>query len=64
MNVQNRSAVESLSVTLDKGEAEAIVLSKEKDALLLIDDSDGRRTARTSWLEDYRNGRHYSAGFT
>jgi len=41
-NVQNRFAVESLGLTLDKGEAEAIVLSKERDALLLIDDGDGR----------------------
>ena len=50
-NVQNRFAVESLSLTLDKGEAEAIVLSKEKDALLLIDDGDGRRTAELLGLK-------------
>lgn len=51
MNVQNRFAVESLSLTLDKGEAEATVLSKEKDALLLIDDGDGRRTAELLGLK-------------
>lgn len=40
--VGNKIAVESLSITLDKGEAEAIVLAREKDALLIIDDGDGR----------------------
>ena len=30
---------------LGKGEAEAIVLAKEKDALLIIDDRDGRGMA-------------------
>ncbi len=38
----NRLAVDSLSVHLGKGEAEAIILAKEKNALLLIDDKDGR----------------------
>jgi predicted nucleic acid-binding protein len=43
--VKNRMAVETLSLSLDKGEAEAIVLSKEKDSLLIIDDGAGRKTA-------------------
>lgn len=43
--VKNRMAVETLSLTLDKGEAEAIVLSKEKESLLIIDDGAGRKTA-------------------
>jgi len=42
-NVKNRIAVESLSIALDKGEAEAIVLAREKDGMLVIDDGDGRR---------------------
>lgn len=41
----NRLAVESLSVHLGKGEAEAIILAKEKNTLLLIDDKDGRTMA-------------------
>ena len=44
-NVMNKIAVESLSMTLDRGEAEAIVLAKEKDGLLIIDDGKGRRAA-------------------
>ncbi|CAD7767144.1 MAG: hypothetical protein DNFNHJIP_00551 [Candidatus Argoarchaeum ethanivorans] len=44
-DVVNKIAVESLSMTLDRGEAEAIVLAKEKDALLIIDDGEGRRAA-------------------
>ena len=43
--VKNRMAVETLSLSLDKGEAEAIVLSREKDSLLIIDDGAGRKTA-------------------
>jgi len=43
--VKNRMAVETLSLSLDKGEAEAIVLSKEKESLLIIDDGAGRKTA-------------------
>ncbi|NTV27866.1 MAG: DUF3368 domain-containing protein, partial [Methanothrix sp.] len=43
--VKNRMAVETLSLTLDKGEAEAIVLSREKESLLIIDDGAGRKTA-------------------
>lgn len=34
--VKNRMAVETLSLSLDAGEAEAIVLSKEMDALLMV----------------------------
>ncbi len=50
-NVENRVAVDALSISLDKGEAEAIVLSKEKAALLIIDDGDGRRTAELLGLK-------------
>lgn len=49
--VQNRMAVETLSLSLDIGEAEAIVLSKEMDALLIIDDGDGRKTAEQLGLK-------------
>lgn len=45
-DVGNRLAVDSLSVHLGKGEAEAIVLAKEKNVLLIIDDKDGREMAR------------------
>ncbi len=50
-NVGNKIAVESLSITLDRGEAEAILLAREKDALLIIDDGDGRRTAESLGLK-------------
>lgn len=50
-NVKSRIAVESLSITLGKGEAEAIVLAKERGALLIIDDGDGRRTAELLGLK-------------
>jgi uncharacterized protein len=43
--VKNKMAVETLSLSLDKGEAEAIVLSREKKSLLIIDDGAGRKTA-------------------
>jgi len=45
-DVKNAIAVESLSMYLDAGESEAIVLAKEKDCLLIIDDGDGRKTAK------------------
>ena len=38
-------AVESLSMYLGAGESEAIVLAKEKDCFLIIDDGDGRKAA-------------------
>lgn len=42
---ENRIAVDSLSMSLGKGEAEAIILAKEKNTLLIIDDKDGRTMA-------------------
>ncbi len=42
---ENRIAVDSLSMHLGKGEAEAITLAKEKNTLLIIDDKDGRTMA-------------------
>lgn len=42
---ENRIAVDSISMHLGKGEAEAIVLAKEKNTLLIIDDKDGRTMA-------------------
>ena len=44
--VKNMVAVEALCISLDRGEAEAIVLSKEKNAFLIIDDGEGRRMAQ------------------
>lgn len=45
VKAENRLAIDSLSVHLGKGEAEAIILAKEKNALLIIDDKDGRTMA-------------------
>jgi len=49
--VINSLAVDALCISLDKGEAEAIVLSRERDALLIIDDGDGRKAARQLGLK-------------
>jgi uncharacterized protein len=49
--VKNRMAVEALGLSLDKGEAEAIVLSREKESLLIIDDGAGRKTAELLGLK-------------
>ncbi|MGV8174096.1 MAG: DUF3368 domain-containing protein [Methanothrix sp.] len=49
--VKNRMAVEALSLSIDKGEAEAIVLSKEKESLLIIDDGAGRKAAELLGLK-------------
>ncbi len=50
-NVENRVAVDALSISLDRGEAEAIILAKKKAALLIIDDGDGRRIAELLGLK-------------
>lgn len=47
VSVENRTAVDALCLNLDRGEAEAIVLAREIDALLIIDDRDGRNAAST-----------------
>jgi uncharacterized protein len=49
--VANRLAVEALCISLDKGEAEAIVLASEKKGLLIIDDGEGRKAARQLGLK-------------
>jgi uncharacterized protein len=49
--VANRLAIDALSISLDRGEAEAIVLASERDALLLIDDGDGRKAAKQLGLK-------------
>lgn len=50
--VKNRIAVESLLNYIDKGEAEAIILAREKNAkLLLIDDLEGREIAERFGLK-------------
>jgi predicted nucleic acid-binding protein len=50
-NADNKVAVDALSISLDRGEAEAIVLAEKKKALLIIDDGDGRRTAELLGLK-------------
>lgn len=45
-NVQDRIAVETLEISLGKGESEAIILAKEQNLPLIIDDRAGRRTAK------------------
>ncbi len=50
-NAENRVAVDTLNPYLDKGEAEAIILALEKDALLIIDDGNGRRNAKAMGLK-------------
>ena len=50
-DVDNKLAIESLSFFLGAGEAEAIIMAKEKKCPLIIDDGDGRKTAKTMGLQ-------------
>jgi uncharacterized protein len=50
VTVANRNAVKALLRELDAGEAEAIVLAKEKDAVLLIDEIEGHDVAAREGL--------------
>lgn len=50
-DIDNMLAAESLGMYLGAGEAEAIVLAREKGCLLIIDDGDGRKAARTMDLK-------------
>lgn len=50
MPAADRKAVKALLQELDAGEAEAIVLAKEKGALLLIDEIEGRDVAAREGL--------------
>lgn len=45
VSIKNKTAVEALCLTVDRGEAEAIVCARETCALLIIDDRDGRNAA-------------------
>lgn len=45
-NVQDTIAVETLHLSLGIGESEAIILAKELNLPLIIDDKAGRRTAK------------------
>ncbi len=56
-DVGNALAVESLSMYLDAGESETIILAKEKDCLLIIDDGDGRKAAT-----NMKNGWYFAKG--
>ena len=49
--IQNKTAVDALYLTVDRGEAEAIILAKEKDALLIIDEKDGKNAAKALNLQ-------------
>ena len=49
--VTNRLAVDALCISLDRGEAEAIVLASVRNGLLIIDDGEGRKAARQLGLK-------------
>jgi predicted nucleic acid-binding protein len=50
--VQNIQLVRTLGLDLGKGESEAIALAAEiDDAILIMDDADGRRVARALGLQ-------------